>query len=121
MIEYIKAMNAEVIIGIILIIINFPLGWIGLIWFIHLAKVKCKRSYYFLGIGMYILSWAALLVGTYLTGEYYARAMFAKYRVFIIEGTAIIVIALIFLSQKLIKKASKINEKCLIDKETEKI
>ncbi|MCL2485530.1 MAG: hypothetical protein FWF00_02420 [Endomicrobia bacterium] len=121
MIEFIKSLQPQVIIGIILIIVNFPLGWIGLVWFIHLAKAKCKKRYYIIGAGIYLLSWVALFLGMWLCGEHYARELFAKYRILIIEGTVIAIIAIAFTARRLIKKASKINKKCLIDKKAEKI
>ena len=112
MVEFINGLPASVLIGLFLIIINFPLGWIGLAFFIHLAKVRRKKSYYFIGAGLYLLSWVALFAGAFLCGEYYDREMFVKYRKYMIEGTVIIIIAVAFISRNFIKKASKINEKC---------
>jgi hypothetical protein len=84
----------EMIIGIILLIINIPLGWIGLVWFAGRAKKSGKKVFYFIGLGIYGLSWGLMALGIFLCGKDFAYDFIARYRIPTIVGTLILLIIL---------------------------
>ncbi|MDR1194852.1 MAG: hypothetical protein LBL00_00055, partial [Endomicrobium sp.] len=97
--------------GTFLVIINFPVGWIGLAWFAHIAKIKDNVRFYYIGACFYVLSWVLLLFGIFLCGKNYAKSIFLKYHTPIIAITALAIISIAVFSLYFSKKPSKINEK----------
>ncbi len=84
--------------GIILIIINVPLGWAGLFLFGYYGKKTGKKIYYVLSVATYVISWIMAAVGVYLCEEKYAKYIFANYIIkFIYPVMFIIIIVLIAL------------------------
>jgi hypothetical protein len=73
-------------IGIILLVINQPLGW-SVMLICNAGAVKNQSAILsFLGIGAYILSWGMLLLGLLLAGPEgikYSRNLFKKLRFFL--------------------------------------
>ncbi|MDI6756894.1 MAG: hypothetical protein QME32_02610 [Endomicrobiia bacterium] len=63
------------IVGIILLLSNQLVGWGGMLLFGNLARKTGRRMYYFLGVAVYAVSWAMLMVGVYLVGRERARAV----------------------------------------------
>jgi len=57
------------ITGMVLLIINVPVGLIGLGFGAFMAKKTGKTIYYPIGTGIYILSWLMLGAGVWLAGE----------------------------------------------------
>ena len=46
MIAFLKNYALSLLAGAFLVIINFPLGWIGLAWFVHTAKKTGNTFFY---------------------------------------------------------------------------
>jgi len=65
-------MSLRLIVGTILLITNQPIGWGGMLLFGNLARRTGKKLYYFIGVGIYALSWGMLGLGVYLVGKEYA-------------------------------------------------
>lgn len=65
-------MTLKVIIGIILLLINVPVGWLGLTYFICYAAKTGKKLYYCVAFLIYAASWVLLGLGVYLCGEKYS-------------------------------------------------
>jgi len=57
------------LIGMILLIINVPVGLLGLGFGAFMAKRTGKKIYYPVGTGIYIASWVMLGAGVWMTGE----------------------------------------------------
>jgi len=57
------------IAGMVLLIINVPVGLLGLGFGAFMAKKTGKTIYYPIGTGIYILSWLMLGAGVWLAGE----------------------------------------------------
>ena len=57
------------LIGMILLIINVPVGLLGLGFGAFMAKKTGKTVYYPIGTGIYVLSWVMLAAGVWLAGE----------------------------------------------------
>lgn len=56
------------IIGIALILANYPLGWLGLAGF-HMLAIKLQKPVlHLVGLGLYGLSWAMYGLGLLLAG-----------------------------------------------------
>ncbi|MFA7073616.1 MAG: hypothetical protein WC234_00340 [Endomicrobiaceae bacterium] len=65
-------MTFEMIAGIVLLVINIPLGWFGMVWLGYYGKKTGKKIYYFLSAAVYVLSWIMMAGGFYLCGKDYA-------------------------------------------------
>ncbi|MCL2335713.1 MAG: hypothetical protein FWC57_06585 [Endomicrobia bacterium] len=111
MIDFLRSCPPTLLFGIILILINFPVGWIGLVWFAHLAKRSGRKIFYFVGLAIYVVSWILMLAGVLFCGKAYADAVFHKYYVIIIAITLASIVSLIFMQRYFAKKNSKINKK----------
>ena len=112
MIKYILLIaHPNIWFGIFLIIINFPLGWAGLFWFIHHAHITKNRVFLVIGVLLYALSWGALIIGIFLVGKDYAKIIFIRYHAYIIVFTVLSVTGLIMLKHYYSKKDLKINTK----------
>ncbi|AKL97505.1 hypothetical protein [Endomicrobium proavitum] len=107
---------ASFILGVILIIANYPLGWVGLVWLSHFASKTGKKIYYFYAAFVYAVSWALLFAGIYLCGKEYAAALFREYHTYIIAGTVIFITAIVALNLFFYKKGLKNQSKHSIDK-----
>lgn len=105
------------ILGVVLLISNYPIGWIGLIWAAYSAKKHKKKSVCFMGIGVYAISWVMWFFGFYLCGKPFAEALLKEYHVPILIFTIFVIAGYIFINKYFAKKRSKINKKRLIDKE----
>ncbi len=66
-------MSIKIIIGILLLLINVPVGWLGLTYFICYAKQTGKKIYYWIAFLIYAFSWVLLGLGVYLCGKQYTR------------------------------------------------
>lgn len=111
MIDFLHSCPVSLLIGAILILINFPLGWIGLVWFAHLAKTTGKKVFYYLGGAFYLVSWVVMLTGIFFCGKEYAAEVFRRYHTPIIAVTILTIISIIIFSRYFAKKDSKINKK----------
>lgn len=56
-------------LGIGLIAVNMPLGWIGLLVFAALAAARREPRWIWAGIGVYAASWALLGLGVLIAGH----------------------------------------------------
>lgn len=56
-------------LGIFFLVINLPLGWLGLVYFTYLGLQTHQGIYYGLAAGVYIFSWLLLFLGGYLAGK----------------------------------------------------
>jgi uncharacterized membrane protein AbrB (regulator of aidB expression) len=110
-INFIKNCPANLLIGSFLVIINFPVGWVGFAWFMHLAKKTSNMFFCYLGACFYALSWGLLFCGIFLCGKDYAKAVFYKYHTPIFIVTILTVASIIAFNLYFAKKRSKINEK----------
>lgn len=72
-------MTLEVVIGIILIAINVPFGWFGMLWLGYYGKKTGKKIFYFLSGLVYVLSWIMLSLGVFLCGKPYAKYIIDNY------------------------------------------
>ena len=91
----------EMLIGIFLLLINIPFGWIGLVWLAGLAKKTGRKIFYFVGLAIYGLSWVLMALGIFLCGKEFAYDLIAKYRIPVIIGTLLLLIVLfLFLRRK---------------------
>ena len=54
--------------GIVLLIVNAPIGWSGVILFTYLAKKSGKKKYYAFATAIYAFSWGLLAAGAALAG-----------------------------------------------------
>jgi len=111
--DFLRSCPPTLLFGIILILINFPVGWIGLVWFAHLAKITGRRAFYFIGMGFYAVSWILMLTGVFLCGKEYAEAVFHRYYLPIIITTVVSIATAIFMNRYFAKKNSKINKKTI--------
>ena len=68
-------MNLRILFGIILLLINVPVGWIGLTYFICYAKKTGKKIYYWVAFLIYAFSWVLLSLGVYLCGKQYSKVV----------------------------------------------
>lgn len=66
-------MNLKTLCGIILLLINVPVGWLGLTYFICYAKQTGKKIYYWIAFLVYAFSWVLLSLGVYLCGKQYSK------------------------------------------------
>ncbi len=113
MIAFLKSYPPSLLAGAFLVIINFPMGWIGLAWFVHAAKKTGNTFFYCLGVCFYALSWVLLFSGIFLCGKDYAKAVYAKCHIPVFIITAIAVVSLLIFNLYFSKKTSKINEKAV--------
>jgi hypothetical protein len=90
----------EMLVGIVLLLINVPLGWIGLVWFAGRAKKTGKKFFYFIGLGIYGLSWALMALGIFLCGKDFAYDFIAKYRFQTIIATLLLLIIILLLYKR---------------------
>ncbi len=111
--ELLTEISPYMLIGVILILINFPLGWAGLAGFMHLAKKTGKKVFCFLGIAVYAFSWIVFFAGVFLCGKEYASLLCSKFHTHILLITITTAAAAVILSRYLLKSHSKINEKAL--------
>jgi hypothetical protein len=65
----IKKSKLRFIIGCILLVVNQPIGWGGMVFFNSIALKYHKTIYSYLGFGIYGLSWAMLGLGGFLAGQ----------------------------------------------------
>lgn len=72
-------MTIEVITGIILIAINVPFGWFGMLWLGYYGKKTGKKIFYVLSVVVYALSWVMLALGVFLCGKSYAKYVIDNY------------------------------------------
>lgn len=56
-------------IGVILLVINIPLGWLGAIVCALLYVRFKKKAFILLGGGIYVLTWGMLFLGAYLAKD----------------------------------------------------
>lgn len=108
-------LTTEVIIGIILIAINVPVGWLGAVVFGYYGNKTKKKIFYFLSVLVYILSWGILALGIYLCGKEYAQYIIDNYVVkYIVPTVIIILIAAVILSivygKKILAKRKEVEE-----------
>lgn len=90
--------TTEVVIGIILIAINVPVGWLGAALFGYYGQKTGKRIFYYLAALVYALSWAILVLGVYLCGREYGQYIIDNYVVkYIVPTVAIVLLVLIVL------------------------
>jgi uncharacterized membrane protein AbrB (regulator of aidB expression) len=101
------SMSASVIFGIVLIFINVPLGWIGIVWFASLAKKTGRKVFYFVGIGIYGLSWGLLALGVYICGKDLATELLTKYRPHTIVFTGLLLVVIAFIMYKKHRKSKQ--------------
>lgn len=96
--------TTEVIIGIILIAINVPVGWLGAALFGYYGQKTGKKIFYWLSALIYILSWGILALGVYLCGKDYAGYIIdnyvVKYIVPIVIAILVIVAVLLIVYRK---------------------
>ena len=104
------------IIGIIILIISYPLGWIGLASFFHLAHRTGKKKYYFYAALVYAASWVMLFIGIYLCGKDYADELYNRYHTYFVVAVAAFIAAVIIANLFFHKKRLKNQSKRLIDK-----
>jgi uncharacterized membrane protein AbrB (regulator of aidB expression) len=109
--EFLRNCPTSLLTGSFLIIINFPVGWIGLAWFAYMAKIKDNARFFYIGACFYVLSWVLLLFGIFLCGKDYAKSIFLKYHTPVIAITVFIIVSIVVFSLYFSKKHSKINEK----------
>lgn len=104
-------MTLKIIIGIILLLINVPIGWLGLTYFVCYAQKTKKRFYYLIAFLVYAFSWIMLGLGVYLCGEKYSKLILnnpiMKYVVPII--LIIIAIYIVYQFKKTLSKSLKKN------------
>ena len=72
-------MTTEIIIGIILILTNVPVGWGGALLCGYYGKKTGKKFFYVLSGSIYILSWGMLSLGVFLCGKQYAKYILENY------------------------------------------
>ena len=72
-------MTTEIIIGIILILTNVPVGWGGALLCGYYGKKTGKKFFYVLSGSIYILSWGMLSLGVFLCGKQYAKYIIENY------------------------------------------
>lgn len=101
----------NLLVGTFLVIINFPVGWVGLAWFIHLAKKTSNMFFCYLGACLYALSWGLLFFGVFLCGKEYAKPVFYKYYTPVLIVTILAIASIIVYNLYFSKKHSKINKK----------
>lgn len=68
-------------IGCILLVINQPIGWGGMVFFNSIALKYHNVFYSYIGVGIYGLSWAMLGLGVLLAGPQgivWSKALFRK-------------------------------------------
>jgi hypothetical protein len=103
-------MTLRIIIGIILLLINVPVGWLGLTYFICYGKKTGKKIYYWVAFFVYAVSWGLLGLGVYLCGEKYSKIVLndpiIKY-VFPVILIGIIIYIVYNFKKKLAKPVSK--------------
>jgi len=92
-------MTAELIIGIILILINVPFGLGGAFICGYYGKKTGKKFFYFLSVVVYAFSWGMLAAGVWLCGRPYAEYIIENYVKKYIVPTVIVslIFAIIFL------------------------
>lgn len=102
-------MTLKIIIGIILLLINVPIGWLGLTYFVCYGQKTKKRFYYLIAFLVYVFSWIMLGIGVYLCGEKYSKLILnnpiIKYAIPII--LIIIIIYIIYNFKKTVSKSKK--------------
>jgi len=111
-----QSLHPGFIIGVIIIVINYPLGWIGLASFFHLAHRTGIKKYYLYAALVYAASWAMLFIGIYLCGKDYADGLYNKYHTYFIVAIAAFLAAIIIANLFFYKKRLKNQSKKLIDK-----
>ncbi len=90
--------TTEVIIGIILIAINVPVGWLGAALFGYYGQKTGKKIFYYLSALVYAASWGILALGVYLCGKDYAGYIIDNYVVkYIVPMVAMVLLVVIVL------------------------
>jgi len=105
-------MSQKMIVGIILLVLNVPFGWIGAAICAYYGKKYNKKIYYFLSVFVYALSWLMLAAGIYLCGKDYAKIFFENYvskYIYPVTIACLIIFGIIFVIKK-IKKETKKNK-----------
>ncbi len=76
-----KKSRTKFIIGCILLVINQPIGWGGMVFFNSIAFKYHNSTYSYIGFAIYGLSWAMLGLGVFLAGPQgiaWSKSVFAK-------------------------------------------
>lgn len=107
-------MTPETIIGIILIVINIPVGWGGVLFCGYYGQKTGKKIFYILSGIIYALSWGMLSLGIFLCGKQYAKYIIENYVAKYIVPTVIVCICIILVlvivyRKKIFKKYKKNN------------
>lgn len=105
-------MTTEIIIGIILILTNVPVGWGGALLFGYYGKKSGKKFFYVLSGIVYILSWGMFLLGVFLCGKQYAKNIIENYVTKYIIPAVVVCLCVVLLEtfiyrKKLFKKYKK--------------
>ncbi|MEA5000455.1 MAG: hypothetical protein VB017_01055 [Endomicrobiaceae bacterium] len=101
-------MTFEIIAGIVLLIINIPFGWFGMLWLGYYGKKTGKKIYYFLSAAVYVLSWVMMAAGFYLCGKEYAGVIMQYIKHYIYP--AVILITAVFAIILIMRKRNKNNK-----------
>ncbi|MDR3112334.1 MAG: hypothetical protein LBU55_04105 [Elusimicrobiota bacterium] len=97
----------QIWVGVVLLILNVPVGWIGSVYFIGKARDSVKKKFFlFLGASTYIFSWFMLYVGIVLCGKKFASKLIKENKTLIILVTSIILIISIIFEIYRAKKAN---------------
>lgn len=105
-------MTTEIIIGIILILTNVPVGWGGALLCGYYGKKTGKKFFYVLSGSIYILSWGMLSLGVFLCGKQYAKYILENYVTkYIIPSVVVCIGVALFLFLFCRKKLFKKNKK----------
>ncbi|MDR2772348.1 MAG: hypothetical protein LBB93_02660 [Elusimicrobiota bacterium] len=108
MIDFISS-NPSQFLGILLILLNIPLGWlVGIGLFVKIAVKKQKISYIFVGLGIYLISWAMMLLGLYLCGETLYKKLYLLYGLLLKAAALICIIAVFFIIKSKLKAILKL-------------
>ena len=105
-------MTTKIIIGIVLILTNVPVGWGGALICGYYGKKTSKKCFYVLSGIVYILSWGMLSLGVFLCGKQYAKHIIENYVTKYIIPIVVICLGIVLLEtliyrKKLFKKYTK--------------
>ncbi|MDR0823287.1 MAG: hypothetical protein LBN20_05880 [Endomicrobium sp.] len=101
--------NPKTIFGVICIVLNYPLGWFAIIYFIKKAQKTRNKKFYVFGVLLYGFSWFLLIFGIFLCGKEHYALVYNKYFQFI---SASVIILFIFY-EVFLKKHLKFNKKSI--------
>lgn len=101
-------MTFEMTAGIVLLVINIPLGWFGMVWLGYYGKKTGKKIYYFLSAAVYALSWIMMAGGFYLCGKDYANYILCNVKRYVYPLVILLIIAFaVMIAVQKIKKKNK--------------